>query len=142
MPLTPREAELFRLLEQYIASLRQSQTTDPASVQPFDAQDAAVQRWLQLAIQCCLDLGDSPPSLRSLPPRLGEPEPPRLRDIFPALVRRGVIDADLAQSLEQLTGFRNALAHAYAGLTPVETWRQVRQGLPALARFAERISQQ
>src|SRR5947207_7955526 len=136
MPLNNREQELLKLLRQYTASLRQMETVDPATVRPFDTQDAALQRWLQLAIQCCLDLGDS------LLGRLGEPEPPRLRDIFPALVRRGVIDRSLAQTMERLTDYRNVLGHAYSSLTPVETWRQVRQALPALAEFAERFSQQ
>ena len=36
----------------------------------------------------------------------------------------------------------NVLGHASASLTPAETWRQVRQSLLPLARFAERISQQ
>src|SRR5947207_7934867 len=129
MPLNNREQELLKLLRQYTASLRQMETVDPATVRPFDTQDAALQRWLQLAIQCCLDLGDS------LLGRLGEEEPPRYRDIFTALVRRGVIEAPLAQRMEELTGFRNALAHAYADLSPVETWRRLRAGLPALAEF-------
>jgi uncharacterized protein YutE (UPF0331/DUF86 family) len=136
MPLTERERELLRLLDLYLAHLQQHQGEDPATIEPFGAVDVAVQRWLQLAIQCCLDLGDS------LLGKLGEPEPPRYRDIFAALVRLGVISADLARSMEDLTDFRNALAHAYQSLSPAETWRRLGGGLPALAEFARIMSRQ
>jgi uncharacterized protein YutE (UPF0331/DUF86 family) len=136
MPLTEREEELMRLLNDYLSRLRASQDLDARTIEPFGIQDAAVQRWLQLAIQCCLDLGDS------LLARLGEQEPPRYRDIFAALVRRGVIEQPLARSMERLTEFRNALAHAYADLSPAATWQRLREGLPAIAAFAECISRQ
>jgi uncharacterized protein YutE (UPF0331/DUF86 family) len=136
MPLTAREQELLRLLDGYLAHLQATQTLDPSILEPSGMEDAAVQRWLQLSVQCCLDLGDS------ILGRLGEPEPARYRDIFAALVRRGVIDASLAAPMEQLTDFRNALAHAYADLSPTETWRRVRDGLPILAEFARQIARQ
>jgi len=136
MSLTDREHSLLRLLNQYLQHLQDAQALDPQTLEPFGVEDAAVQRWLQLAIQCCLDLGDS------LLGKLGEPEPPRYRDIFAALVRVGIIDPALAARLEQLADFRNALAHAYADLTPAETWRQVAQGLPAMAEFAKLVAGQ
>jgi uncharacterized protein YutE (UPF0331/DUF86 family) len=135
VPLTDRERELLRLLDTYRGHLQQQLAVDPATVEPYGAQDAAVQRWLQLAIQCCLDLGDA------LLGRLGEPEPPRYRDIFAALVRVGVIGAPLAQALERLADHRNALTHAYIDLSPRETWQWVREGLPAMAEFAQQIIQ-
>jgi uncharacterized protein YutE (UPF0331/DUF86 family) len=136
MPLTERERELLRLLNTYVERLEERRDIDPATIEAFGAEDAAVQRWLQLAIQCCLDLGDT------LLGRLGEPEPPRYRDIFAALVRVGVIEDALARDMERLADFRNALAHAYAEITPQETWSRVRRGLPAMAEFARRMSQQ
>src|SRR5437016_7359849 len=117
MPLTDRDEELLRLLNNYLTHLQASQGLDPQTLEPFGPEDAAVQRWFQLAIQCCLDLGDS------LLGRLGEEEPPRYRDIFAALARRGIIEAPLAQRMEELAGFRNALAYAYPDFSPVDTWR-------------------
>lgn len=32
------------------------------------------------------------------------------------------------------------LVHAYADLSPAETWQQVRHGLPALTTFANNVS--
>lgn len=136
MPLTDREAELLRLLELYLGQLQVAATKDPTTISPFGPEDAAVQRWLQLAIQCCLDLGDSYLG------KSGVDEPPRYRDIFPALVRLKVIDEDLARRMERLTGFRNALAHAYSELSPNDTWRQLKMGLSALAEFARMMALQ
>ena len=133
MPLTDRERELLRLLDIYRDHLQQQLMVDPADVEPFGALDAAVQRWLQLAIQCCLDLGDA------LLGRLGLPEPPRYRDIFAALARAGILEATLTQAMERLADHRNALSHAYLHLTPDETWRWLREGLPAMAEFAQQI---
>ncbi len=133
MPPTDRERELLRLLDTYRSHLQEQLSLDPATVEPFGVQDAAAQRWLQLAIQCCLDLGDA------LLGRLGEPEPPRYRDIFAALLRAGVIDAPLARAMERLADHRNALAHAYIDLSPQETWQWVRDGLPAMAEYAQRM---
>jgi uncharacterized protein YutE (UPF0331/DUF86 family) len=56
-------------------------------------------------------------------------------------VRAGVIDTALAQAMERLADHRNALTHAYIDLSPSETWRWVREGLPAMAEFAQRIIQ-
>jgi uncharacterized protein YutE (UPF0331/DUF86 family) len=136
MPLDAREEELLRLLNDYIARLRAAANLAPQTLEPFGPDDAAVQRWFQLAIQCCIDLGDS------LLGRLGVDEPPRSRDIFAALERHGVIGASVARQLEELTEFRNMLAHAYAKLSPVTTWERLRAGLPELAEFAQIMSEQ
>lgn len=136
MSSTERERELHRLLLRYLEYLQAWRDHDAATLVPFGPEDAAVQRWLQLAIQCCIDPGDR------LLARLGEDEPPRSRDVFAALARRGVIEAPLSRRMEQLTGFRNVLAHAYDDLSPVATWQHLRDGLPAMAEFAERIVDQ
>lgn len=98
MPLNERERELLRLLRLYLGHLGGHSAVEPASVEPFGAVDAAVRCWLQLSIQCCLDIGDS------VLGRVGEPEPPRYRDIFPALERRGIIPAQVAREMERLNG--------------------------------------
>ncbi|HET6383954.1 MAG TPA: DUF86 domain-containing protein [Armatimonadota bacterium] len=136
MSLTRREQELLQLLRTYIDHLRRIQEIDPAGIEPFGEVDASAQRWLQLAIQCCLDLGDS------LVAKLGKPEPSRYRDIFPELERARIIDSELTRSMVQLTGFRKALAHAYSTLSPSDTWQRIRQGLPALLTFAEKVAVQ
>ena len=50
MPLTDREQELLKVLDGYLAHLQSALALDPQIVEPFGTQDAAVQRWLQLAV--------------------------------------------------------------------------------------------
>jgi uncharacterized protein YutE (UPF0331/DUF86 family) len=57
-------------------------------------------------------------------------------------LRLGIIDAALARSMEELTDYRNALAHAYQSLLPAETWRRLGDGLTALAEFGRLMSRQ
>src|SRR3712207_3925937 len=96
-PLTERERELLRLLESCLSRLRQEMEVDPGAVEPLGAEHAAVQRWLQVAVQSCLDLADS------LLGRMGESVPPRGRDLFLALVRTGLLDAVMAGKMARLT---------------------------------------
>jgi uncharacterized protein YutE (UPF0331/DUF86 family) len=90
MPLNKRQSELLRLLDKYIQRLEERSGDDPAAVEADGPLDAAVQRWLQLAIQCCIDLGDS------LLGQVGEAEPARQRDIFTVLERHSIIDGATA----------------------------------------------
>lgn len=75
------------------------------------AQDVREQRFvehtLQLAIQAALDVGSHIVSDE----RLGEPD--TSRDVFRLLGRAGILDADLAERLERMAGFRNVVVHLY-----------------------------
>jgi len=66
-----------------------------------------VEHTLQLAIQAALDVASHLVSAR----RLGEPE--TIRALFDLLRRAGIIDAQLAESLYAMAGFRNILVHGY-----------------------------
>jgi len=57
MPLDERQFELLRLLERYVSRLEAQSGVDPATVETDGPLDASVQRWLQVAVQCCIDLG-------------------------------------------------------------------------------------
>ncbi|MEW6045467.1 MAG: DUF86 domain-containing protein [Bacillota bacterium] len=84
-------------LEEYVA--------DP------DLQDR-VERNFEVAIQACLDLALH--VLADFP----EPVPDTYRDVFRALVHRGILEASLGQRLEAMAGFRNLLVHGYADVVP------------------------
>ena len=124
-----RQLEMLRLLESHISRLEGQTGVDLAAVEPNGSLDAAVQRWLQIAIQCCIDLGDS------LLGQLGEPEPPRQRDVFPILVRRGIIDEATSEAMVELVRYRNTLIHAYESLSPAQTWAKMTSGIPILKGF-------
>lgn len=65
------------------------------------------ERYLQLAIQCLLDIG----SHIIAEQKLGAPE--EYRDIFRILGKEGVLPNKFASSIAPLAGLRNILVHDY-----------------------------
>jgi uncharacterized protein YutE (UPF0331/DUF86 family) len=68
---------------------------------------AMAERWLQLAIQACLDLGAQIVSEQSVPP------PSSYADVFKALGERDVLPKELAGRLGDAARQRNLLVHLY-----------------------------
>jgi uncharacterized protein YutE (UPF0331/DUF86 family) len=130
MPLSEREVRLLEMLQRHVELLRSHLNTQPERSDRYDPSTAVVERWLQVAVQCCLDLGDS--VLASL----GLPEPPRYRDVFAILAKADVIGSELVEPLEALAGYRNALVHMYESLSPPETWQRAGTGVRILDQFA------
>jgi uncharacterized protein YutE (UPF0331/DUF86 family) len=125
--LLTRLREILDLLGADLAALQ-------SDALPSVRETAALERWLQLAIQISLDLGD-----RLLAALVVE-EPPRYRDIFSALERQNVLAAPLARTMERLTDLRNALVHEYGEFGPATTPAHVRTALPTLREYAVAIS--
>lgn len=93
---------------------------------PSEVQQAALERWLQLSIQVCMDIGDRILAARNID------EPTQMRDIFLVLARHGVLDKERALQMRRLADLRNALVHAYDEFTPHSTIAQVRTAIPLL----------
>ena len=122
--LCARLREILADLEQLLQQL---------SVPPTRGEAAAVERWLQLAIQICVDLGD-----RILAAK-GEEEPPRQRDVFAVLGRLGVLDPGQVRGMERLVNVRNTLVHDYLRYTAEATVAEARQSLPTLLSAAQSL---
>ncbi|NPV71081.1 MAG: DUF86 domain-containing protein [Firmicutes bacterium] len=100
--------ELERRLER-LYSL--SNTSVKTLVEDASIRDQ-VERNLEVAIQCCIDLGTH------LLASMGGPSPESYRDVFVSLGSLGVIDDTLSESLARMAGFRNVLVHGYLTLDP------------------------
>lgn len=72
-----------------------------------DLQDI-VERRFEKAIQACLDVASHIVASRATR------EPSSYRDLFQVLAEEDVLDPDLADTMGELAGFRNVLAHDYA----------------------------
>src|SRR5689334_18446898 len=73
---------------------------------PVTAVDeAAVERWVQLSAQLCINISD-----RILAAR-GIEEPPRARDVFPLMANLGILTRELGVTLAELTDLRNNVVH-------------------------------
>jgi uncharacterized protein YutE (UPF0331/DUF86 family) len=70
----------------------------------------AVERYLYLAVQSMIDLAESMIAYKRLR------KPTTMAESFYVLHEVGIIPPDLLQRLVLMTGFRNAIAHAYEDL--------------------------
>lgn len=110
-----------------IAEVRERRT-----LAPMDLQDVTVLN-LQRAVQAMIDLAAHVVSQEGL----GLPD--SLGASFSLLERAGVIDAELAESMRRMTGFRNVAVHEYRRLDPAVLDGIVRERLGDLRSFAAKI---
>lgn len=100
------EARIERL-EELIERLDAVRSRGEPAYLADSEQQAMTERWLQLAIQVCIDLGTQIASEHSAPP------PSDYADVFTVLGTAKVLPDELAQRLGQAARQRNLLVHLY-----------------------------
>jgi uncharacterized protein YutE (UPF0331/DUF86 family) len=95
---------------------------------------AAVERWLQVAIEACLDVAYHIVSDNGWTPvDTG-------RAAFASLASHNILDPDLARRLGRAAGLRNLLVHDYARIDLEALARVVKEDLNDLRTFSDRIA--
>lgn len=100
------EARIQRL-EELIERLDEVRRTGEEAYLANDQQRAATERWLQIAVQICIDLGTQLVTEQSARP------PSDYAEVFKILGEKGVIPSDLAQRLADAAKQRNLIVHLY-----------------------------
>jgi len=90
---------------------------------------AMTERWLQLAIQTCIDLGAQLVSELSVEP------PADYAGVFRSLAHGGYLEPDLGEALAAAAGQRNVLVHTYLEIDDHEVFAALGR-LDDLRRFA------
>jgi uncharacterized protein YutE (UPF0331/DUF86 family) len=93
---------------------------------------AMTERWLQLAIQTCIDIGAQLVSELSVEP------PTDYAGVFRGLAAAGHIDEELGRSLAAAAGQRNVLVHMYLDIDDREVFKALDR-LDDLRRFAATV---
>lgn len=91
------------------------------------------ERYLQLSIESCLNIGSRLLSLYQFQAAVKSPE--TYADIFRQLHLIGVVDAEFRDRLIKMTGFRNRLVHLYWELESEQTYRFIREDLDDFTAF-------
>lgn len=100
----------LKRLDEYIRHLDELAKVDrPRFLSDFMAH-AAAERYLQLAIESILDLGNQIIATRDLR------EPASYREIPLILGQAGIFPTDFAEAMVPMVKFRNVLVHDYADL--------------------------
>jgi len=115
-------------LERSLARIDSARTR--ASLDALDRQDIIVLN-LQRGVQAMLDLA------AHVVAREGLGVPDELAASFGLLKRAGILDADLAERMRRMTGFRNVAVHEYRKLDPAVVESIVRERLGDLRAFAK-----
>ena len=92
-----------------------------------------VERELEKATQCCIDIGARLVSLR------GWRSASDNHEVFDVLAENGVIHTELARRSKQLVGLRNVLAHEYRSIRNDEVHRLLLACPPLLREFAASV---
>jgi uncharacterized protein YutE (UPF0331/DUF86 family) len=100
----------------------------------FTRQDAAILN-IQRACEAALDMGQH--LIRR--EKLGLPQ--SARDVFTLLASAGWIDADLADGLRRMVGFRNIAVHDYQSMHLPITIKVITVHLEDFLRFSQSILQ-
>jgi uncharacterized protein YutE (UPF0331/DUF86 family) len=120
-------------IERCVARAWDEYAKDPATFgRDFTRQDAAILN-IQRACQAALDIGQH--LIRR--ERLGPPQ--SARDVFDLLTNGGWIDADLADVLKRMVGFRNIAVHDYQGLQLPIVVAIIERHLDDFLRFSKAI---
>lgn len=119
-------AECTRLLKKLSRSPKEEFIRDPLV-------HGNAERYLQLAIQCTLDIGNH--FLSNLKLRA----PNEYREIFIILAENKILPAELADRLASAAGLRNILVHDYLELDVERVHEFLRERLGDFEEFAKAI---
>ncbi len=127
-------------LDRHISNLKHylEELSDWANVDETEFLDkkvlrAAAERYLQMAIETCINMGNHVIATNSWR------NPEDYSDIFKVLEENGVIDHKLTESLIKMARFRNRLVHLYWDIEPKMIYRILKDSLPDIKEFARAI---
>ena len=103
-------ASRLEKLREYLTTLKAIQKYDPKRFKSEIFVHAAAERYLQLAIECLLDIGNHIISDQ------GFRKPDTYAEVFEVLLQNRIIPAKLYKEIESMTAFRNVLVHDYLRL--------------------------
>jgi uncharacterized protein YutE (UPF0331/DUF86 family) len=94
----------------------------------------AVERYLQVAIECALDIGEMVIASEGLE------KADTYRDVIVRLGEAKILDKKFAAHFSLAAGFRNILVHHYAEVNVRETYKHLQKDMDDFSEFAMAIS--
>lgn len=98
------------LIQKYLNILERYQGFSQKEIESNVDLKGAVERYLYLVIQSCIDLAEAIVGYKKLR------KPQTLSESFSILEAAGMIPAELKEKMTKMTGFRNIITHDYAEL--------------------------
>jgi uncharacterized protein YutE (UPF0331/DUF86 family) len=119
----------LRRLEEYLDRLLDIRSRGKEALLGDDLLRGAAERYLQIAIETVLNIGNHIIAVRGL--RL----PEDYADIFRILGEAGIVDASLVPRFVEMAKFRNRLVHLYWEMQKEQVWKILEDDLGDIAAF-------
>lgn len=128
-----RILEHLKLLNKYLLSLRElSQLSEGEFIKDFKNW-ASAERFLHLAIESCINIGNRIVSLMQFKKPVQTPE--TYGDIFIELAKLGSIPHDFVDTMLKMVKFRNRLVHIYWKIEPGQIYKILKENLGDFEKF-------
>ena len=121
-------------LEGYIEILKGFQNTSSKEFKDDPSKYGSVLYFFQIAIECCIDIGNHIISRKSFR------RPEGYKDVFAVLGEEGTIPADFVGNLKDLAEFRNRLVHLYWDVDLDIVYEKLHTRLEDFDKFASHIA--
>lgn len=128
-----RITEQLQLLKKYISLLESIAEKSPDEFFEDDILKGAAQRYLQLAIESCLNIGNRIISLLQVENDIKSPN--TYSDIFVILAELNVLPRDFTDKLIPMARFRNRLVHVYWEIDDRMVWDILHNNLSDIKDF-------
>lgn len=120
-------------LKSYIAILNSVKNVSLDEIEKDDIKRGAVERYLQLAIESCIDIAELIISDQRLP------APSTSKETIEILGKEKIIDGEFAERFSKAASFRNILIHDYLKIDYKELLRNLKENLKDFDRFIKEI---
>jgi uncharacterized protein YutE (UPF0331/DUF86 family) len=127
-------ASKLEMLEEYVAILKGYQHHDVEDLMRDHTLRGAVERYIEVALECMIDIGEMIISKEKLK------RPDTYRDVFLLLGEHGILPDDFAKDLAPAAGFRNVLVHMYAKIDIDRLYYYLENNIEDIERFGEYIA--
>lgn len=125
--------ERLRLLAEYVEDLKAEQGISFDQYRGDKKTRRYVEHTLQIAIECCLDIGHHIIAAQRLP------LPKEQREIFQVLSDAGILSNELLPTLQKMVGFRNRLVHEYERVEDDFVYGVLEKNIGDLVLFGQAI---
>lgn len=120
-------------LKEILAKLLKYQKLSLAKIEEDENLPWAIDRGVQLMIECCIDIGEE------IITGLNFKKPINYRQTFDILTQHGIIPSRLARPIKDLVKYRNELVHDYLIIEVKKNYDILQKDLPKIENYLKVI---
>lgn len=128
----------LRLLKNYTDILKKIKIEEKKSFLEDEILHGAAERYLQLAIESCINIGNRILSIEQFNYNLNTPQ--TYADIFENLYQAEILERDFSNNLKNMAKFRNKLVHVYWEIDHGFVYELLQNNLDDILKFMNIIS--